>query len=238
LSRGRLLVAFATARAARLRLLGYGAAAIALRWQEKLARLPLTGFEWGLPSPRMKLWFAATFAALLCPLALSAASQTLVVDKAASSVAVDVKATIDSFVARFTDFDAQIQVQGSIVPMVSGTIHFLFTDLKTGDDDRDQEMYKWQDNEKYPDGQFTLDSVTPDDVGNFIANGRLRFHGTEREGSFPVKINIQKKILTIEGEADLDTRDYGLPVYRKFIVFSVSPKVHVRFKIIGKLVTQ
>jgi hypothetical protein len=60
----------------------------------------------------------------------------------------------------------------------------------------------------------------------------------EHEGSFPIKIDLQKKTLTVQGEADLDTRDYGLPIYRKFLVFSVNPKVHVRFKLTGKLVTQ
>ena len=85
---------------------------------------------------------------------------------------------------------------------------------------------------------FTLDSVAPDEAGNFVAKGRLKFHGTERAGSFPVKITIEKKVLTVEGEAELDTRDYGLPVYRRLLVFSVSPIVHVRFKITGRLVPQ
>jgi polyisoprenoid-binding protein YceI len=71
-----------------------------------------------------------------------------------------------------------------------------------------------------------------------VAKGKLKFHGTERDVSFPVKIKLEQGILTAEGAATLDTRDYGLPIYRRFLVFSVNPIVHVRFRVTGRLAAQ
>ena len=46
---------------------------------------------------------------------------------------------------------------------------------------------------------------------------------------------MEGRTLAIDGETMLDTRDYGLPVFRKFIFLSVDPKVRVRFHLLGKL---
>jgi polyisoprenoid-binding protein YceI len=186
----------------------------------------------------MKPGPTAILAALLCPLSLFAAGQTLIVDKARSSVDVDVEATFDSFVGHFVDFEADVTVEGSVIDRVSGQFHFLLADLKTGDGERDAELYRWQQNDRFPDGIFTLVGLQPDEDGQFVANGRLKFHGTERDVSFPVRIKPEKKVLTVEGEAKMDTRDYGLPVYRRFLIFTVNPIVRVRFRIMGRLAPQ
>jgi polyisoprenoid-binding protein YceI len=186
----------------------------------------------------MKLAPPAILAALLWPLALCAADQTLIIDKAGSSVDVAVEATIDSFTGHFTDFDGDVSIQGGMSGSVSGQFHFLIANLKTGDSDRDKEMYRWQQSDRFPSADFSLLSLEPDADGSFVANGRLKFHGTERDVSFPVKIKLEKKILTVEGDAKLDTRDYGLPIYRRFIIFTVDPVVHVRFRVTGRLGSQ
>jgi len=108
-------------------------------------------------------------------------------------------------------------------------------DLKTGDAGRDAEMDEWEEIERYPDGQFTLDAVEPGGAGKFVARGRLRFHGVERDVSFPVTVAARRDTLTIAGSTSLDTRDYGLPVYRRFIIFRVDPVVQVKFRLVGKL---
>jgi polyisoprenoid-binding protein YceI len=186
----------------------------------------------------MKLAPVAILAVLLCPPSLGAAIQTLVIDADRSSVEVGVQATIDSFSARFTSFTAELSIQGDGVERVSGQVHFILASLRTDDIDRDEQMYKWLENKTYPTADVTFARLAPDGRGNFVAKGKLKFHGTERDVSFPVKIKLEQGILTAEGAATLDTRDYGLPIYRRFLVFSVNPIVHVRFRVTGRLAAQ
>ena len=168
------------------------------------------------------------------PPAAIAEVQTLNVDRGKSTVEVAVKATVDSFDAQVTAFDLAIVVDGETQNVLSAQFHFTFTDLKTGDGDRDAEMYKWEGADRFPDAGFTLDSIEPATVG-YTAHGRLRFHGVERSVVFPATARAEKNVLTIDGGAPLDTRDYGLPIYRRFIFFSVNPVVQVRFHLVGKL---
>jgi polyisoprenoid-binding protein YceI len=186
----------------------------------------------------MKIPPVTILAALLCPPALGAASQTLVIDANRSSVEVGVQATIDSFTARFTSFTAELSIQGNGVEGVSGQVHFILASLRTDDADRDEQMYKWLENDKFPNADVTLANLSPDGRGNFVGKGKLKFHGTERDVSFPVKIKLEQGILTAEGDATLDTRQYGLPIYRRFLIFSVNPFVHVRFRVTGRLAPQ
>ena len=186
----------------------------------------------------MKLTPVTILAALLCPPALGAASQTLVIDANRSSVEVGVQATIDSFSARFTGFSADLSIQGDGIERASGQVHFILASLRTDDADRDEQMYKWLENDRFPSADVTLENLVPDGRGNYVGKGKLKFHGTERDVSFPVKIKLDQGTLTVEGDATLDTRDYGLPIYRRFLIFSVNPVVHVRFRVIGRLAPQ
>ena len=186
----------------------------------------------------MKLARATILAALLCPPAPCAADQKFAVDEARSSVEVGVRAMIDSVTARFTDFDADLSVPGGNIGGVSGQVHFVLANLKTGNDERDAQMYNWLQEGSFPNGDLSIASLAPDGRGNFAASGRLKFHGTEGAASFPVKIKLEQGILTVEGDTSLDTRDYGLPIYRRFLILTVDPVVHVRFRVTGRLPPQ
>ena len=159
----------------------------------------------------------------------------LAIDAAQSAVDIAVTATVDSFAVHLGKFNAAIAVDGVIGNVVTAEFDFRFSDLKTGDAGRDAEMDEWEEIERYPDGQFTLDAVEPGGAGKFVARGRLRFHGVERDVSFPVTVAARRDTLTIAGSTSLDTRDYGLPVYRRFIIFRVDPVVQVKFRLVGKL---
>jgi polyisoprenoid-binding protein YceI len=186
----------------------------------------------------MKLAPVTLLAALLCPPSVGAASQTLVIDQNRSSVEVGVQATIDSFTARFTGFTADLSIQDGGVEQASGQVHFILASLRTDDADRDEQMYKWLQNDKFPYADVTLAKLVQDGRGNFVGIGKLKFHGTERDVSFPVRIKLEQGTLTVQGDATLDTRDYGLPIYRRFLIFSVNPIVHVRFHVTGRLAPQ
>jgi polyisoprenoid-binding protein YceI len=174
-------------------------------------------------------------AALAWPVAAPAASRTLVIDLAASRIQIDVSSTLDSFVAHLQAFDAAITLDASQGGVQAAQFHFLFGQLKTGEADRDQAMYGWEEIGRFPEGSFVLTAVSPASGRRFLARGRLRLHGVEREVVFPFTVGVEGRTLAIDGETTLDTRDYGLPVFRKFLFLSVEPKVRVRFHLLGRL---
>jgi polyisoprenoid-binding protein YceI len=183
----------------------------------------------------MKFRLFAIYAACLLPPAIFADEQALVVDPAKSHVGIDVNVTLDSFTAHISKFASDIVLDSDFGDVTRAQITFNFADLKTGDSDRDTEMDVWAQADKFPDGAFTLSSFEPVADGQFRARGKLRFHGVERAVSFLVSVSLAKKIFTIDGDTTLDTRDYGLPPYRKYYFITANPIVRVQFHLVGKL---
>lgn len=161
--------------------------------------------------------------------ALSAAGQPLVVDKAHSRVEVAVKATVDSFVATLSDYDASIVLDSTTGQVRTATFGFRFIDVLTGKKDRDREMLQWEDADHFPGGRFELISIENSPASAHLAKGRLTLHGVTRELVFPVAITTDHPRIAIDGTVTVDTRDFGLEVIRKFVVLKVDPKVEVRF---------
>lgn len=181
--------------------------------------------------------------ALFCLAAVSglfvharAAEAPLRIDTARSRVDIVVKATVDSFVGRLDNYEATVVVDPAAGEVRSARFAFKFNDVKTGKDDRDEQMHLWQNTERYPDGLFTLASLTRGEGGQFTAAGTLKFHDMSREISFPVTVSHENGLFSIDGDALLDTRDFGLPVIKKFLVLKVDPEVHVRFHLQGEAV--
>jgi polyisoprenoid-binding protein YceI len=175
------------------------------------------------------------FAASLLAVSLSAADAPLAIDKAASHVDIAVKATVDSFVGKLTDYVPTIAVDRDTGAVTSSKVTFHFADVKTGNEKRDREMNEWQQSEKFPDGDFTLDSLTAVSPGKFTVHGRLTLHGSTHELTFPAAIIREGPSVTVDGEAVVDTRVFGLPVIRKFALLKVDPLVTVRFHLAGSL---
>ena len=94
-------------------------------------------------------------------------------------------------------------------------------------------MHDWQQTNKHPDGEFILASLTPLQAGRFTAKGKLVFHGVTHELSFPVAVTTDHALYAIDGEADLDTRDFGLPIIRMFALLKVDPLVKISFHLQG-----
>jgi polyisoprenoid-binding protein YceI len=94
-------------------------------------------------------------------------------------------------------------------------------------------MHEWQQTDKFPDGEFVLSSLTPDQPGHFTAKGRLTFHGVSQELSFPVTISVDHSLYTIDGVATLNTTAYALPIVRVMAFLKVDPVVKVGFHLQG-----
>ncbi len=174
-------------------------------------------------------------ASLWAAAGLSAAEAPLAVDKAGSRVEIAVKTTVDSFVGKLPNYVATVTVERETGAVTAAKIAFHFSDIRTGDEKRDHDMNVWQETVKFPDSDFTLVVLALDAPGKFTAHGRLTLHGVTHELSFPVTIARAGGSLTVEGEAVVDTRLFGLPVIKKFMVLKVDPLVTVRFHLVGAL---
>jgi polyisoprenoid-binding protein YceI len=164
---------------------------------------------------------------------LPAAESALAIEREQSSISIEVKATVDSFVGYLADYAPEIRVDAE-GRVVSARVAFRFRDVRTGKDKRDRAMHDWQQTEKFPDGEFVLTSLTPGRNNRMEAKGRLNFHGITRELAMPVSFIREGARLSIDGDAAIDTRDFGLPVIRMMGLLKVDPIVHVRFHLQGR----
>lgn len=163
---------------------------------------------------------------------LAAAERPLVIDYAQSRVEVAVKVTVDSFVGRLGVYEPAVSLaeDGAVQ---SARLAFHFRDLTTGKEGRDKAMHKWQQTDTFPDGLFVLTSLEPAAEAKATAFGRLTLHGVTREVRFPVVINRDGARYAIDGDAAIDTREFGLPGIRMLALLKVDPVVHVRFHLQG-----
>jgi len=173
--------------------------------------------------------------ALICVLPYCLRGATLVVDKRESHIQIQVRATLSSFVARLPDYDAVITVAPASGRVESAQFNANFSGVKTGVAARDSDMNEWQETDQFPRLGFDLISMEPGERGTFVAHGLLHLHGVEQSVSFPVAITTDRRLLAVDGELSVDTRDFGLPIIRKFFILTVNPVVHLRFHLQGNL---
>jgi len=163
-----------------------------------------------------------------------AAETPLAIDKAHSQIEAAVKSTTDNFPAKLTAYDAIVALDPAGKHVERVQFKFHFADLNTGNEKRDVEMRHWEETDKFPDCEYVLVELLPVAGGSFNARGKFTLHGVTKEIIFPVNIGFKDPATcTIDGELPVDTRDYGLPVIRKFAVLKVNPVLQVKFHLEG-----
>jgi polyisoprenoid-binding protein YceI len=169
-------------------------------------------------------------ASLALPLAARAAEHLLRADRTRSYIDVDVKSTVKNFTARLENYDARLTTDEA-GKIKSAVLTFRFTDLKTGDTQRDADMIKWLGGGT-PEGRFELGilAVAPDGQGQ--ATGKLTFNGQTDRIEFAVNSVRGEDGYTITGETTIDYTQWGLKVIKKAFLFKVAPEVRVHFKLI------
>jgi len=167
--------------------------------------------------------------------AAAANGSPVFLDMAQSGVEIAVKATIDSFIAQLRDYEASVTVAPQTRQVEAAVFRFNFASIKTGNTTRDRDMNEWQQTDRFPDVVFTLTSLEPAIGGKSIARGQLRFHGVERPIIFPISIESSRQIIAIDGDVTIDTRDFGLPVIKKYFILMVDPILHLHFHLRGTL---
>lgn len=159
----------------------------------------------------------------------------LQIDRAQSRIDVDVKATTGSFVGLLAKYEAVVMVDPAAKRVLSAEMTFNFNDVLTGDEKRDGHMHAWQETEKYPAGKFVLKTLAPNAEMALIAIGDLTFHGQTHEVSFLVSVLTDAHSVVVDGRVVIDTRDWGLPLIRKFLMLKVDPLVGIDFHLQGDL---
>jgi polyisoprenoid-binding protein YceI len=178
---------------------------------------------------------SALFLAALLAGCSGAGAAPLLIDKPHSRVEVVVKATVDSFTGHLADYEATIDVDPATSRVNAAVFRFHIADVRTGKSERDHQMLVWEESDRFPDGSFTLSSLQAEPDGHVTALGKLTFHGIEQDLRFPASVSTDGTLFAIDGEADLDTRQFGLPVIRKFGLLKVDPLVKIRFHLQGTL---
>jgi len=172
--------------------------------------------------------------ALAATAALRAEDRQLAVDPLRSTVEVDVRATLDSFVGRVELDDAAVAFPADARWPKAAAVHFRFSALKTGRSRRDADMIAWLGGGE-PTGSFELTRLEPGPNGRLLAHGGLTIHGVTRPVAFPVTLTVDRNLCAIDGETVIDTRRFNLPVIRLLLLLKVDPLVRVRFHLQGEL---
>jgi polyisoprenoid-binding protein YceI len=173
-------------------------------------------------------------AILTLPLATRAAGALFLMDRAESHVDVAVKSTLYSFDAHLEDFNVAIMFDPETGRVESAAFHADLSAVKTGRADRDHNMDVWLQAKEFPQIVFELKAVDRGPNGELTARGRFQLHGQLRDISFPITVTGNRGLTKIDGTATLDTRDFGLPIIR-FWMLTVDPVVQVRFHLQGGL---
>ena len=156
------------------------------------------------------------------------------VDDYKSSINFSVRATGHNVEGHVTSFSSHILfAPGNDFPQ-SAEIQFETADLTTEHEERDWEMLKWLESEKYPEVLFELDEVVG--TGNTrIVEGSLTLHGVTRGVSLPVTITNNGVVTTVTGETEIETKNFRLPKFRRALVMTISPTVRIEFNLVGKI---
>jgi polyisoprenoid-binding protein YceI len=185
---------------------------------------------------KMKMFWLSSLTATLLPLTQAHAA-ALTLDPKQSKIEVAVTATVDSFVGQLEKYQADINCTPTAHLPTTASVTFDFKDLKTGNPSRDTEMLGWLDYKNNPAGSFMLNNWKT--LGtNHWAEGALTIHGVKKIIAMPVTITVTGANWNIAGSADINYRDYDLPIIRKMLLLTVAPHLHITFNLTGTLATK
>ena len=163
---------------------------------------------------------------------------TLKIDPKQSHITVDAKATGGGFKGYLTKFQASIKGDPDTLKPESAEVAWKFADLDTKKKKRNTKMLSWLDSAKHPGGSFKLSRVFDKTIvgkTQSYALGTILIHGVSKKVVFPITTTKKDGLLTIAGQAVLDTTDFNLPIIRMALVATVDPKITIDFKLAGSI---
>ena len=182
----------------------------------------------------MRLFNVLLLSATFAGFAATSGAASLEIDYKQSKIDVAVSSTIDSFVGHLDKYEAAVDCEAVTNLPTKAAVSFNFSDLKTGNTDRDAEMLKWLEYTANPKATFVLNSWQQSGTTN-LAVGELTIHGVKKVIQMPVVATNTKGAWDISGEANFDYRDFNLPKIRKMLMLVVDPHLKVTFHLIGNV---
>lgn len=162
------------------------------------------------------------------------AGRSFVVNEQRSFINLTVRATGHQVEGHVISFQADIDFPHREAFPESALIRFGTDRLTTDHEERDAEMLKWLEAEKYPEVVFELDYW--EGTGSTrVAYGSLTLHGVTRGIEIPITVSTQGSLITLTGDTEINTKDYRLPRIRQAVVMAVSPTVEISFTLYGTL---
>jgi polyisoprenoid-binding protein YceI len=193
--------------------------------------------QWRRPGLRL----IATLGGLLgLAVAVPAApgEQALELDADRSSIEVLVQASFGSFTGKLPHYEADIRVDAAHQVIGRAVVNFTFADLRTGIALRDRHMREWEDSVRFPNVSFHMGSIETTPDNRTLVHGGLVLHGIEHAVSFPVSLLVAGPVYSVDGEVEIDYRDFGLAPIHRFWVLVVEPRMIVRFHLQGRLAAE
>ena len=163
-----------------------------------------------------------------------AQAATLVVDKGASMIKIDAKATGHSFSGVLKKYEVSAAGDEATLAPSELNLSWSFSNLDTDDTKRNAEMIKWLGGGS-PEGSFKFSKSWVDKAGVTQCMGSLKINGVSKTISFPVKTVKNGDKVKVDGNVTIDYQQFGLPIIRAMAVMTVDPKVKVTFHLEGKM---
>jgi polyisoprenoid-binding protein YceI len=182
----------------------------------------------------MRNSFYALSLLALCVLTGAASAAMLEVNHQESKITVAVVTSVHDFVGELGVYDASIHFDPGATLPDKASVSFDFKGLKTGSKGRDEDMLKWLKYAANPKATFHLTGWKQDGT-NSVALGELTMHGVKQTIQMPAIVKQDANVCEITGTANLNYRDFELPVIRKVLLFSVDPHLTVKFHLNGRL---
>ncbi|MDQ8186763.1 YceI family protein [Pelagicoccus sp. SDUM812002] len=133
----------------------------------------------------------------------------------------------------FEEFAAWVSLSPAERKLSDARFRFLYSDLTSGRESRDQRTWKWLEVDRFPDGGFEL--VRIESRGDVkVAVGTLLLHGVRREVEFVYSLEEDGAGSALLAEATIDYRDWDLPLLRVFFI-PIGPELTITIEARGVL---
>jgi YceI-like protein len=151
-----------------------------------------------------------------------------------SWIAFEGSSTLHRVHGKATNLDGYIEAQwaadGTISTEPAPRMHveFLVEQLRSGNGLQDGEMWKMIDSKRFPRVASDLRELRPTtDPGRYAATGDVTLAGRSRRYNGTLTLSRSGDRITIEGELEIDIRDFGLKPPALLLV-KVNPAVKLR----------
>ncbi len=113
-------------------------------------------------------------------------------------------------------------------------VEFPVEHLRSGNALQDREMWKLFNSKSFPRIAADLRDLAPGSAaGRYQASGDITFVGRSRRYTGEVAVDRASERITIDGELDVDIRDYNLRP-PNLVIVKVEPVVRVRLHLVAK----